>query len=121
MLGSMLPVTDGPLRREFIASGREGSDNFGSRLNLPPAPFRFPPLMLTAAGSEFEPAPLALLPPAETEAPFEPAPAPPGRSAPLGVPGFAPSGEMEMRAARFPCGRVATGAGGAGAVESAIT
>ena len=37
-----------------------------------------------------------------------------------GVPGFPPSGEIEMRAARFPSGTLTWGAGGAGVAESAI-
>ena len=58
-----------------------------------------------------------------------PPPVPGGLAAPLalgvpfcgppGTPGCFPSGEMETRAARFPCGG-ATGTGGAGLAESAI-
>src|SRR5215475_2511147 len=79
--------------------------------------FGEPPLILTPA--EF--APFAL-----------PLPAPPGsRVAPLlpfafaseeppGTPGFFPSGEIVTRAARFPGGG-ATGAGGPGVAERAIS
>ena len=36
------------------------------------------------------------------------------------MPGFLPSGEIEMRAARFSCGTLMLGAGGAGVLESAM-
>ncbi len=79
----------------------------------------FPPLMLTFTPF-FPPAlpvpvppPLPGPPPAPPLAPGVPFGAPPGAR------GCLPSGEMETRAARFPCGSM-TGAGGAGVAESAI-
>src|ERR1700691_3919266 len=78
--------------------------------------------MLTAAGREPAPGPPAVLatpadvgapPPFSSEADAPPVVAP-------GVPGFPPSGEMEIRAARFPSGTLTCGAGGAGVAESAI-
>src|SRR5262249_12755213 len=78
----------------------------------------FPPLMLI----EFEPVPepLPLVPPRLVASP----PAPPlllgGLPlAPLGTPGCLPSGEIEMRAARLPCGGC-TGAAGPGVADSAM-
>src|SRR5580693_10215983 len=78
--------------------------------------------MLTAAGLDPEPElalaprpPLLALPPPEPPFPAEPFSAPPG------APGCFPSGEIAMRAARFPCGTLTSGAGGPGVAESAIT
>src|ERR1039457_4722764 len=95
---------------------------------IPPLPpFRArgsPPLMLIAAGSEFA---LPLAPPAGAVPAAGPAfpVAPPLASldrfaAAPGVPGFAPSGEIEIRAARFPSGTLIPGDGGAGVAESAM-
>ncbi len=76
-------------------------------------PGRLPPLMLTAAGSELVPAiPSGVTPLVEHFHLIRPlrdrAPDPPG------VPGFLPSGEMEMRAARFSCGTVISRSGRTG-------
>src|SRR5438874_11700721 len=75
----------------------------------------FPPRMLMSA--TLLP---ALVPPVLLDEPVA-GPFAPGVSLgePTGTPGFLPSGEMETRARRFPCGGT-TGAGGAGVAESAI-
>ncbi len=80
----------------------------------------FPPLMLTSnplsAPSEPLPDPPLLpgpppAPPLDLGIPF---------GAPPGTPGWWPSGEMETRAERFPCGSCAMGTGGAGVAERAM-
>jgi hypothetical protein len=67
--------------------------------------------MLIAAGSELElPGPAA---PARPEAVLR-------FSDPAASPARLPAGEVEIRAARFPSGTLATGAGGPGVAESAM-
>src|ERR1700735_1917518 len=77
--------------------------------------------MLTPAGPEFAFAPeFVPAPPAFAAVPPEPPlPAPPF-SEPPGTPVLLPSGEIAIRAERFPCGTLTSGAGGAGAAEIAI-
>src|SRR5882724_6348925 len=79
----------------------------------------FPPLMLMSI--PVFPPPLVPVPPL---LPGPPPAAPAAPAAPFGeppgTPGCLPSGEMEIRAARFPCGICAIGAGGAGAAESTM-
>ena len=76
-------------------------------------------LIMIATGSELEPAPPAA--PlfsaafAVAEAPLDVA-----EVAPPAAPDFPPSGDTEMRAARFPCGTLRFGEGGAGDAESAM-
>src|ERR1700691_2567259 len=77
--------------------------------------------MLTPEGSpfafapEFFPAPPALA----ADPPAPPLPSVPFGEPP-GTPARGPSGEIETRAERFPCGTLTTGAGGAGAADIAI-
>jgi hypothetical protein len=79
-----------------------------------------PPAILTAAGSELEFAPTPL-PSVAVDAALVPAPGPVERFAGLATaPGFFPSGETEIRAARFPSGTSADGASGPGVAERAM-
>src|SRR6202050_1719603 len=73
----------------------------------PGAEFTFAP--------EFDPAPPAL-----AAVPPDPPLLSAAFSEPPGAPALVPSGEIAMRAARFPCGTLTSGAGGAGAAEIAI-
>src|SRR5580698_2056379 len=127
MLGSNLLTSAGP---RLLLDGSYGAIGFRfsppARLPdgvIPPLPARgAAPLMLTAAGREpplAPPAVFATPEDADRPPPFSPAPAAAPAVAP-GVPGFAPSGEIEIRAARFPSGTLTWGAGGAGDAESAI-
>src|SRR5207249_6851390 len=90
------------------------------RPELAPLAGGWPPLMLTSMPFFTLPLPVAF-PPLMLAGPPAAPPFAPGVpfGEPPGTPGCLPSGEMETRAARFPCGRT-TGAGGAGDADSAI-
>src|SRR6516164_3776098 len=115
------PVRSGRSSTVAFGSGRFTAATDFEKLRSRPSPspetvalgLGFPPLMLT---------PISLLPP-----PPKSAAAPDASVAlvgavpvPAGTPGCFPSGDMETRAAKFPCGTVTAGAGGAGAAERAI-
>src|ERR1700683_877021 len=77
--------------------------------------------MLTPPGAEFTFAPeFVPAPPALAAVLPDPPLLAAAFSEPPGAPDLAPSGEIAMRAARFPCGTLTSGAGGAGAAEIAI-
>jgi len=119
--GGRVAKFGGPVRSrgssvEAFGSGRFRPEVLFGMVSLPAPPrpealafgFGSPPLMLM---------PMSFFPAAPLEPPFPP-------SVELDeepvAPGF-PSGEMETRAARLPCGTGTTGAGGAGFAESAIS
>src|SRR5580658_3321138 len=124
MLGSRWLMSVGP--RRVSLEGVKGAVTFrfsGRFAPRPPLPERgVGELTLMAAGRLLAPAPLA--PPSTPWALPDPAPPPPETAAPLfapaAVPAFPPSGEIEMRAARFPSGIFTFGAGGTGVAERAI-
>src|SRR5207245_10960089 len=93
----------GPPRAELapIAGGRPPLMLTSMPFFTLPLPVAFPPLMLAGPPAA---------PPFAAGVPF---------GEPPGTPGCLPSGEMETRAARFPCGGT-TGAGGPGVAERAM-